>query len=996
MTDRPPTDSQGDDETAVRPKSASEETAIRDRKSDTGESNANATILRAPVQNQNATILREPAPDGSSNATIIRTPSPSPQQPVEAETSRSNSDQTTHVRDSGPGDDDATVIADGGDDDSTVIGPRATASDTTYIAAVGKQIESKSNSEAGRLLKNRFVLEEKIGSGGMGDVYKALDLRAQEAQEKNPYQAIKLLNENFSRHKDAFVALQREASKTRGIPHKNIMGVYDFDREGDTVYMTMELLTGMPLDDYLKEHPEGVSIEDAWNIIDGVCQGLSRAHGAGIVHSDFKPGNIFYTEEKVAKVFDFGIARAVEKPGEIRADGEKTVFDAGSLGALTPTYASYEMLKGMEPSKSDDVYAVALVAYELFTGKHPYDRVPADKALERGMVPKRIPELKRRHWNALKNALALKGEDRTQTVDEFHEGMFSEDPPILRNTAIVAVLLGSIGFGVYSLYFTGPIEIPEELQVQLDQQQKSRITLNDRLQNENWESDEWHKQINESLTNMKRATYVVSQDWKEFESPENLEKMQKEVADIEKKILEAYLAKILELKTFAIERGGDAESVKTAIEELEAASKYIQIAEANNFNRLDPAAVASQKAAVEIRLEDRQKESAALVELAAQEAAREAARLEQERINIENERIRGERRVKYDEQIAVLKNVLTVQCPKFDIPDEKIRELGNALSELQALSPEWYASNQENIAKALRGCIQLNIGVPRPQRAVAVKEQVMAFFPNEPIISGIQIQNRDPCTAKGLVGRGYRNLSWCEDELAKGGTGPQLVVIPEKPGRKTAEESEAEDEIAKFAISRTEIKVGDYNRYCEAVGCEKLPGANPLRPATNLTIGDAKAYTAWLSEQSGRQYRLPTVKEWVWAAKTNTEKYFVDDNVNCSVDSRGVRLGETLLSALSGRPNKWGLYNPVGNAREWAEEPDGSLLALGGAHTDAMTDCRDAEDPLERRSPMLVTHDGQADPVTGFRILREIGTTCTGANCARSAELASKNANDSV
>ena len=194
-----------------------------------------------------------------------------------------------------------------------------------------------------------------MGSGGMGDVYKALDLRQQEAQERNPYIAIKILNESFARHKDAFISLQRETTRTRGIPHPNIMAVYDFDKEGDTVFMSMELLDGKPLDDYLKEHSEGVSTEDAWNIIDGICQGLGRAHGAGIVHSDFKPGNIYYTRDKTAKVFDFGIARAVSNPNELEADGEKTVFDAGSLGALTPTYASYEMLKGLEPTKSDDV-----------------------------------------------------------------------------------------------------------------------------------------------------------------------------------------------------------------------------------------------------------------------------------------------------------------------------------------------------------------------------------------------------------------------------------------------------------------------------------------------------------------------------------------------------------------------------------------------------------------------------------------------------------------
>ena len=182
--------------------------------------------------------------------------------------------------------------------------------------------------------------------------------------------------------------------------------------------------------------------------------------------------------------------------------------------------------------------------------------------------------------------------------------------------------------------------------------------------------------------------------------------------------------------------------------------------------------------------------------------------------------------------------------------------------------------------------------------------------------------------------------------------GPKLVVIPELPR-----------EINKFAISRTEIKVGDYNDYCEQAGCDKLPEQNQSIPATNLTVAKAKEYTDWLSKKSGHAYRLPTVDEWQWAVKTN--KYSVDTNVNCTVDSRGVRLGETLLNALSGRPNKWGLYNPVGNAREWARKSDGSLVALGGAHTDPMSECRAPE-------PKLVAHGGEADPVTGFRILRQI------------------------
>ncbi|MDZ7685032.1 MAG: serine/threonine-protein kinase [Gammaproteobacteria bacterium] len=519
------------------------------------------TIVRGPAEsssseglsNDNATILRGAGGATDENSTIPRGSNPSNEHATILRGARGSEDSTV-LRDGGSDRDDGTVMRDGGsagdddstiinanrDDDATTMGDRERGEDTTYVAtqAAGGRSErsNKGNSEAGRLLKNRFVLEEKIGSGGMGDVYKALDLRQQEAQERNPYIAIKILNEEFARHKDAFMSLQREATRTRGIPHPNIMAVYDFDREGDTVFMSMELLDGQPLDDYLRAHPEGVSVEDAWQIIDGICQGLSRAHGAGIVHSDFKPGNIYYAGDKTAKVFDFGIARAVANPGELKADGEKTVFDAGSLGALTPTYASYEMLVGKDPTKSDDVYAVALVAYELFTGRHPYDRTPADKALERGLEPEPVPFLKRRQWRALKKGLALTAEDRYHSIDEFHADMFSEGLPVFRYAAVAAVLIASVGFGVYN-FFYGTEELPKEYQQltsrldgsksvlkdelgplgeSVDALRRGEVTLNNSTINWNFSSADWRDSIRVNLSRLRGLDLELKEKFSEY------------------------------------------------------------------------------------------------------------------------------------------------------------------------------------------------------------------------------------------------------------------------------------------------------------------------------------------------------------------------------------------------------------------------------------------------------------------------------------------------
>lgn len=970
MSEQRPGGPDSEDETVIRQESNDDQTRVKKKPSAESESGAAETILRKPVANENATILREPAKDGSDNSTIIRASTPAVGNDEATRIrGRGNEDDATAIKPSL--DDDATVINPDVDDDSTIIGGVGeTDSDTTYIAAVGRQIETKSNSEAGRLLKNRFVLEEKMGSGGMGDVYKALDLRAQESQEKNPYIAVKMLNENFSRHKDAYLSLQREMAKTRGIPHKNIMGVYDFDREGDTVFMTMELLTGMPLDDYLKEHPEGVSEEDAWNIIDGISQGLSRAHGAGIVHSDFKPGNIFYTEEKIAKVFDFGIARAVSSPGDLKADGEKTVFDAASLGALTPTYASYEMLNGMDPSKSDDVYAVALVTYELFTGKHPYDRIPADKAHERGMTPERIPFLKRRHWKALKKALQFKGEDRTQSIDEFHEGMFSEDPPILRNSAIAAVLLVSVGFGIYS-YLVGTAEEPQELQDLRLVLEGNESSLRGRLESPDWRSVVWHDQVFTGLNRMKNADAEMAETWSEEVGEEDLVTNAALVTVKEAAVLEAYLKEIGRLRIQASNLPNDWESVKQALDYLGDAENYMQQVETRKYQSFNPAIATAEKGVLNVVLQQRRYANTDYEEKDAQQKADEAAAaLAAEELRLANE-AEALRNKNYDDHIANLTDILRckgnipstsddanyrdptdVSYSNIDVKGDEMVVLGATLRGLQSAYPVRYELDRESIVKAIAGCIKKRIAIAKPARAREVKAQVMTYLPEEPLISNIDITDKDPCTARGLEGRGSRSRSYCEDPLTEGFAGPRLVVIPGIPRG-----------ISKFAISRTELKILDYNKYCGTIeGCAKLSGTDSY-PATNLTLAQANAYTAWLSEQSGRAYRLPTVEEWHHAASTNEVK--VDANVNCTVDSRGVRLGETLLSALSGRPNNWGLYNFVGNAREWAVQEDGTLLAVGGAHTDPKSECS-----IDKR----VAHGGEADPVTGFRILRQIET----------------------
>ncbi|MFK7915619.1 MAG: serine/threonine-protein kinase [Pseudomonadales bacterium] len=316
--------------------------------------------------------------------------------------------------------------------------PDATMRVTATGSAAGQSsAQSHGIVGVGTVIKGRFELQEKIGEGGMGEVYKAKDLVQEESKDRQPYIAIKVLAPEFAKDSNMRIALQREAGKAHSLAHPNVITVYDFDREADTVFLTMELLTGQTLKELIADHPMGLPREQAFDILRGMSLGLAYAHNKGIVHSDFKTGNVFYTDQQETKILDFGIARAVPRTGAVEAS-EHTRFDVGALGALTPSYASPEMLAGEDPGPNDDVFALALVAYQLLTGKHPFGHKPADQAAASAMVAEQPKTLSKREWRALKSALSFDGAERPADASAFLRLL--EGTSNIRKLAIAAAL----------------------------------------------------------------------------------------------------------------------------------------------------------------------------------------------------------------------------------------------------------------------------------------------------------------------------------------------------------------------------------------------------------------------------------------------------------------------------------------------------------------------------------------------------------------------------
>lgn len=301
--------------------------------------------------------------------------------------------------------------------------------------AQARELVKQSQSGKGMLLKKRFLLEDVLGHGGMGTVYKTKDLRKVEAEDPNPYIATKVLNQDFKDHPDAFVTLQQETAKSQTLAHPNIVTVHDFDREGDTLFMTMELLEGQPLDQLIKmqrnlPQNKGLPKEQVWKITQDLCAALAYAHQRQLIHADFKPGNVFVNTDGSAKVLDFGIARAASK------EAQKHKFDVGQLGALTPAYATIEMVKDEPLGFSDDVYALACVIYEMLAGRHPYNNRSALDAYQLKLAPTRLDKLSAREWKALSHALSLTKAERTATIKQFAEELFPRRNPLMLTAAI--------------------------------------------------------------------------------------------------------------------------------------------------------------------------------------------------------------------------------------------------------------------------------------------------------------------------------------------------------------------------------------------------------------------------------------------------------------------------------------------------------------------------------------------------------------------------------
>ena len=219
----------------------------------------------------------------------------------------------------------------------------------------------------GRLLGNRYEIIEKIGNGGMATVYKA------KCHVLNRFVAVKILRDEFTTDEEFIKRFEIEAQSAASITHPNIVSVYDVGNEGNLYYIVMELIQGKTLKEIIVEEKGALPWKWSVNIAIQIASALEIAHKNNIVHRDIKPHNIIITEDGVAKVTDFGIAKAVSN-STITAFGTTI----GSVHYFSPEHAR----GGYTDSKSD-LYSLGVVMYEMLTGRVPFDAdTPVSVALK--------------------------------------------------------------------------------------------------------------------------------------------------------------------------------------------------------------------------------------------------------------------------------------------------------------------------------------------------------------------------------------------------------------------------------------------------------------------------------------------------------------------------------------------------------------------------------------------------------------------------------------
>lgn len=202
----------------------------------------------------------------------------------------------------------------------------------------------------GKVLKDRYRVDEFLGRGGMADVYKVWD------EQRGVFLAMKVLRADLAEDRVFLRRFEREAQNLTRLQHPNIVRCYGLEREGRTAFMLMDYIEGETLRTEIFDANSPLSTDRIIEIMQPICSALGYAHEMGMVHCDVKSGNIMIHKNGTVYLTDFGIARGMD------------AATSTMVGIGTPAYMAPELIKGMDPTPQTDIYALGIVLYEMVTG----------------------------------------------------------------------------------------------------------------------------------------------------------------------------------------------------------------------------------------------------------------------------------------------------------------------------------------------------------------------------------------------------------------------------------------------------------------------------------------------------------------------------------------------------------------------------------------------------------------------------------------------------
>lgn len=208
----------------------------------------------------------------------------------------------------------------------------------------------------GEVIHGRYEIQQRVGMGGMADVYKAMD------RKLNRFVAIKVLKAEFCSDKSFVAKFQAEARAAAGLSHPNIVSVYDVAEESGAYFIVMELIDGITLKQYIEKKGK-LSIKEATSIAIQVSTGIEAAHQNSIIHRDIKPQNIIISKDGKVKIADFGIAKAIS--------ANTNTISSNVMGSVH--YSSPEQSRGGYLDAKSDIYSLGIVMFEMVTGRVPFD-----------------------------------------------------------------------------------------------------------------------------------------------------------------------------------------------------------------------------------------------------------------------------------------------------------------------------------------------------------------------------------------------------------------------------------------------------------------------------------------------------------------------------------------------------------------------------------------------------------------------------------------------